>query len=512
MSADRAPSPHAAPAWLWASVLGVACRGQPGPAHREAVTVALDEAAATAEPPDAVAGRARASAEAVSRLASLLHAKARQVVDAVFGSGQPVSRALETPLGPGMCWDVLFAGELARTGPRGEELAGNVRAAAVERLVAVGGEEGLAADSVALARADCRAWELWCQRDASSPPRWLRLLARALWVDVWRGAVRPEIDEGVERDRRRGMYNEIAVIPLAVAGGVLAGGMDARRTARPLSDGHQLGLFLPGDARPVASVDLDLYSELADKVSGGRVRPSADALLTFAIREGFRRWREMPADGLAFNQLLIEGGRRGLAARLGVNERDAGYALDWGRLLHFERIDLRGLWLWDGQYQRAAPGRPAAGLLTLQTRLLPHAEQGETGRGRYWIPWTEPPAPPANHARRGPATVFWRMVTFAMGEQAAAGRLRGRRAVLPETALDAIARRAGEPDWRRLRDYWIKVQALDVVGDGWMFGPLYAADQRVIDGSGGLHGRRAKGGRARAAKANRARRGRFNAD
>ncbi len=189
MSAERPTPSHAAtaPPWLWPGVVGVACCGLAGPAHREAVTVALNEAA-TADPPDGVAERVAASPEAVSRLAAHLHGKARGVVDAVFSTGQPPARALETPLGPGMCWDVLFAGELARTGPRGEELAGNVRVAAVERLVELGGEAGLAADSVALSRPDCSAWHLWRQDDSSpgSPPRWLRLLACALWADLWR--------------------------------------------------------------------------------------------------------------------------------------------------------------------------------------------------------------------------------------------------------------------------------------------------------------------------------------
>ena len=438
--------------------------------------------------------------------AGRLLAEARRVVATVFRDPPPSDEdaaresAEVPPALRALRVDVEFAAELDRG-----SLLGNTAAAmlvgAVERFslvtspqVPIPGTERAPAGSL---------YALWLE-DKAGAPRWLWQLARELWLSVWK----PALEEDRERIRRRGMYGGVSVLALAVNQAVTAV-MDGGRTGE--LRGEQLIMFAP-DNREVgrielARIDIRIHARLVALLA--EAPPAVDGLFTLALRRGFERWREMPRDGLGDGQLLIDGGKRGLSMLLGCSEKDADYALAWGQNLTLSDIDVRGLWIWHGTYQTAAPGRAAVGMLTIQQALLPGSEQAQTGKGRYFAPWTEEPPLPADRTQRRSALHFWRLLGVRMAEIAADGKLTGGRAVLPLSVVEHTAKQAGELRWEDRRDQWVAAGALDIDGDGWRYGPLYDAERRLLEGSQHVQQSAVKGGRKRAEAAERGRQGAF---
>ncbi len=337
---------------------------------------------------------------------------------------------------------------------------------------------------------------LWRRPHRTTPPAWTFELVAALWRARWaRGAA-----EGAEREaerRRRGrLYGGVTVLPLAVAKGVTAGGFDARRY-RGEPEGDQLRLFVP-DRLEVARIDLRIYQEIAERLA--EAPPAVDALLTYAIGAGFERWRGMPEDGLGDGEIIIPGGKARLREALGCSRDDVEYALQWGQSLHLPRIDVRGLWLWNGTYQTAAPGREALGLLQIQRALLPRAEQDYSGKGRYFVPWTDAPPLPEGARVRGALRRFWRFVSVDLAAASSEGRLGARGAVLPEARLRALAERAGA-EWgtaSKCLSLWVEAEALERVGDTWRLGARFEAERSVLEGNAATYAAAHRGGVARA--------------
>lgn len=347
------------------------------------------------------------------------------------------------------------------------------------------------------------AWELFGRfgrPHSRGVPAWVGELAAGLWRSRW-GVIE------AERGRRARLYGGASVVPLAVARGIARGGLDARRYAGE-EEGEQLRLFLP-DRQEVARLDLRLYRGIAERLA--EAPPAVDALLTYAIGAGFARWRSMPEDGLAEGEIPVRGGKDALREVLGCTPADVEYALAWGQALHLPEADVRGLWLWDGQYQKPTRGRQGVGLLTVQRALLPRAEADYigTGKGAYFVPWTEAPPLPALRRGRGAVLRLWRHLAVELAAAAAEGRLREGLAVLPEERRRALAASAGL-EWRlaeeRLAE-WVELKALTREGDAWGLGPLYAAEAAVLKGNARVVESAARGGRAAAEAKERGRKG-----
>lgn len=475
----------------------------PGDAHYAAVDAAL-AGAKDGDKPDPLAAAASAEQGKRGQLAGELLAYAAKVAREVFKGEPPTSEpearaTVNTPHGPALRCDIAFADVLAGVGSVGTEKADDIRAVAAKRTADAMGEGVLPGMPPPAAGV---LWSLWFEPNAHA--RWLRVVARALWADVWR----PALEEDRERERRRGMYGGVSILPLAVNRAVTAV-LDGKRTGEVR--GEQLILF-GSNSREVgrielARIDIRIHARLVELLA--EAPPSVDALFTYALLHGFWRWREMPRDGLGDGQLLIEGGKRGLAALLGCSEKDADYALTWGQHLTLSDIDMKGLWTWHGTYQSAAPGRPAVGMLTIQQALLPGSEQEHTGKGRYFAPWTEAPPLPADRSQHRAALHFWRLLGGQFAEIAASGKLLGGRAVIPVSVVEHLAKLAGESRWQERRDAWIKAGALDVDGDGWRYGPMYAAERKLLEGNQRVQKSAAKGGRTRAERAERGRDGKM---
>ena len=124
--------------------------------------------------PDALADVARADVARRGGFAGALVAAARTVAARVFTDPPPVdddaAREL-TGSPPALLWDRRFAAELDRLGGA---RAPDVLALAVERARTSGAD----------------LWHLWAPIDG--PPRWLRALARELWLSLWRPALARE--------------------------------------------------------------------------------------------------------------------------------------------------------------------------------------------------------------------------------------------------------------------------------------------------------------------------------
>lgn len=135
-----------------------------------AVDAALTPAAGE---PDALADEARADVARRGGYAGALVAAANTVASAVFQDPPPVDddAARETTGNPpALLWDRRFAAELARLGGA---RAPDVLALAVER-----------------ATSGADLWHLWAPVDG--PPRWLRSIARELWLSLWKPALERE--------------------------------------------------------------------------------------------------------------------------------------------------------------------------------------------------------------------------------------------------------------------------------------------------------------------------------
>jgi hypothetical protein len=431
---------------------------------------------------NAAAGRVLARPERVAALAVELLEAGREIAAPI------VRRPAVLAEGELLSWDRALLEALERLGAD----PAPVRAASERRAA-----EGWAPRLPGIAPPPAwGAFTLWRIPHRGTPPLWAQELAPALWFARWaRGEAEGE-ERLAERRRRGGLYGGVSVLPLAVAGGLAEGGLDARRY-REEEEGDQLRLFVP-ERQEVARIDLRIYREIAERLA--EAPPAVDALLTYAIGAGFERWRGMPEDGLGDGEIIIPGGKARLREALGCSSADVEYALQWGQSLHLPRIDVRGLWLWNGTYQTAAPGREALGLLTIQRALLPRAEHDYTGRGAYFVPWT--PTPPLPDLRRGRGALLrlWRFLSVALASASAEGRLREEGAVLPEARLRALAERAGV-EWRLAEGAlarWVEEGALERRGDTWRLGVLFPKERAVLEGNASIYAAARRGGLARA--------------
>ncbi len=457
-------------------------------AARECLRETLSE---LAEAGDTHAARILDTPERFAALAVELLGKAREV-------GEPIVAAeAEIPAEGLLSWDAELLEQLENLGAGTD----HQRERSTERASRWRGDA-----PVLPGFPEIPAWEvfrLWRLPHSRVPP-WGYDLARALW-SRWRWSEEEDTRRDAERRRRQRLYGGVSVLPLAVAGGLTEGGLDARRY-RGGEDGDQLRLFIP-DRLEVARIDLRIYREIAERLA--EAPPAVDALLSFAIDAGFRRWREMPEDGLSDADILIRGGKRGLRELLGCSPSDAEYALEWGQSLHLPRIDVRGLWLWNGSYQRQAPGREAMGLLQLQKALLPRSEQHYQGRDAYFVPWTSAPPLPDLRPWRGAYLRFWRFLSVALASASAEGRLLEGGVLIPEERLRGLAKQAGL-DWPRAKERlrgWVEEGALTRDGDLWRLGELFERERKLLEGNQRTYEAARKGGLAKAAAAESGRTG-----
>ena len=493
----RRDAEYAAHAAHWGA-LKLTSRPDPGPVLFEAVRAVLDDQSEG----DPLAAETLKDGGLIGRYAAELLAEARRVVGKVMppqygkiegetgfhpGPDWPLHEAAEA--GAALRWDVAHAEELE---PTSKAIA--LRKAAERWQPSQVALPGMPALSGAV-------YALWLD-DVDGVPRWLGWIGRSLWMSVWR----PELERDIQRKRRKELYGSTPAVLTLAAGVALTSTFDVNRRAE--SDGEQLLLFVPGKRAAIARVeltrlDLRIHSRLVELLA--EAPPAVDALFTFALHRGFERWREMPGDGLGDGEILIPGGKQGLAELLGCGNKDTDYALTWGQCLTLPDIDVKGLWTWNGTWQSAAPGRSAVGMLSIQRALLPGAEQEQTGKGRYFAPWTtEPPLPKDRQQRRG-ALHLWRLLGVRMAELAS----RGERPVLPVALVEHAAQQAGERRWETRRDEWIAAGALEVTAAGWQYGPLYVKERALLEGNKRVQEKAAKGGRARAERAERGREGEY---
>ena len=172
--AERAELPRvratAAARLAFASVRALAGARDPGPLHFAALEAVLGEDGA-----GDLAGRVLADGATRARFAAELVTMARTVAERAFTGdapeGEPEARTLARDVAEHFA-AVLDGIDTGR--------AGDVRGKAAERAEAV-------LDGRELPGA---LWNLWTDPDApEAPPRWLRVLARALWFGRWRPAL-----------------------------------------------------------------------------------------------------------------------------------------------------------------------------------------------------------------------------------------------------------------------------------------------------------------------------------
>jgi hypothetical protein len=209
--------------------------------------LAAVDAALTAGEPDALADFARADVARRGAYAGALVAAARTVADRVFTAPAPVDddAARETTGSPpALLWDRRFAAELDRWGG---ERAPDVLALAVARACTSGAD----------------LWHLWAPVDG--PPRWLRALARELWLSLWKPAL--------ARERRPVALSRFAIERI---GGVLLG-----RDVVPGSGGRDV--LVDGTGQAIAPFELPRLATLVDADALELLaRPGVQALTTIA--------------------------------------------------------------------------------------------------------------------------------------------------------------------------------------------------------------------------------------
>lgn len=144
------------------------------------------EAARDDDESDDLAAAALADEGRILACAASLRAEARGIVSRIFDAEPPdTDEEARASAGradaPILRWDARFAEELEGIGVTGRERAAIVRSNAAERMTADTGPH-LAPE---LAPSTRDLWRLWLP-SPTSPPAWLRVLARALWRDRWR--------------------------------------------------------------------------------------------------------------------------------------------------------------------------------------------------------------------------------------------------------------------------------------------------------------------------------------
>lgn len=206
----------------------------PGAWEYRAVTAALEDAELD-ERPDPLAAVALADDGKRGQYGGELLAWGRRVGRELFEGEPPATEAearatVDTKHGPALRWDAAFADLLDTVGPKGRELADDVRANAAARLNAAQSDNPPLAGEL---------WRLWADLEAGAgyAPRWLRALARALWADKWRPAL--------ERERRPvalAVTGLLGVVTGALAGVAVQPGADGRRVLVD-REGRAVGRF-----------------------------------------------------------------------------------------------------------------------------------------------------------------------------------------------------------------------------------------------------------------------------
>jgi hypothetical protein len=210
--------------------------------------LAAVDAALTAGESDALADFARADVARRVAYAGALVAAARTVADRVFTAPAPVddAAARETTGTPrALLWDRRFAAELDRLG-----------GARTKDVLTLAGDR---------ATSGADLWHLWAP--VYGPPRWLRALARELWLSVWRPAL--------ERERRPvGLYRGGLVTILR--------GLDAQ-TVEP--DGRIIGALGTANGRVSDALTVN-----ADALRGMGRGPALRRALDVTLAVRFVPW------------------------------------------------------------------------------------------------------------------------------------------------------------------------------------------------------------------------------
>ena len=190
-------------------------------AESRAVLAALVAATTVDGAPDPLADVALADAGKRGQYAGELLGWGRRVAQLFEGeppATEDEARAtVDTPKhGPALRWDAGFADLLDTVGPVGRDLADDVREGAAKRTAAARSDNPPPAGQL---------WLLWAELELvrGSPPRWLRLLAKALWADVWRRALVRE-----RRPVALAVTGLLGVVRGALAGVAVQPGADGR--------------------------------------------------------------------------------------------------------------------------------------------------------------------------------------------------------------------------------------------------------------------------------------------
>lgn len=454
----------------------------PGPEIQAAVRAVLHGF----EESDPEAAEAAASAPLRGRYAGELLQFAGTVLRPLFAGEPPTSEdaaraTVDTAHGPALRWDVGLADLLAALGANGRELAEEGRRKAAERTAADRGEpfEGQAVMPGTPLPPAGVLWRLWFDPDAptAAPPRWLARIARALWLDRWKPALK---------------HGKAAAVSMPALFAVLSirGGAPVARTWH--ADGRALAeLRADGGGFPVMHLDMaGIPASIADRLLGGDLGPlrgrAGLAALDTLVRSLDDDLRRQPYDGRRVPKVAIPAGR-GLAEACGMpNKGTTARDLDEA-VQAWAAVVLKGpngallRFLLSPEYRAAAPGRPAAWLLTPGELLLPtgltadaskrarHLPRAELAYRRL-VPWPDVRAPDdyARDRDRADADALALALVLTWAEQATAERGRAWQArpgvIADDAGWRALVARAHADGLGSLR-----TRALDALGDaGWV--------------------------------------------
>jgi hypothetical protein len=503
----------------FASVRALAAAEHPGDAHFAAVDRALEEAAD--EDGDTLAADARADVARRSTFAGELMAEAGKVARRFEGKpgDEAAARAtVDTPHGPALRWDAAFADVLESIRPRGPGgvrrkaamLADDVRRKAAERTAAERAEP-----LPGMPRPPAGAlWGLWFELDTApgDPPRWLRVLARALWADVWRPTLARPVALTV---------TALGVVTGALAGRKVEAGAYGRRVLVN-REGRAVAIF--EGPRLATAVQAEALDALALAGVGELATVAAARFVPWFAHAVQRRPNERAP-------LVFEGGAGvnaygTVAAALGMDpEKDAAMVRG---LLHALNCAIL-----------AYPDGSEAGVLMLDYR--PGGGRGKTSRltltpGRPWrskdsglpedaeyralapIPLLPDLAPPfvGDRRDRGPLARLYLRILAELAREAPDIYL-GNGARIPGARWVELARQEGvtrpppllvelvQDRWTRDGDDGPAV--FERVGhDRWHLAPAFAAEREMLETGGMMRigssegGRRSAEARARAAK------------